>query len=108
MFGIWNGKETYTESIFICGSVENNSTGLCLGLGDESMNIFEYDDYQSVCPRCNGTGQIICPLCQQQNSNVEESCIYCKGNGKVECPKCGGNAFIRSYEDNISSIFLYY
>lgn len=70
------------------------------------MYVFEFDDHQTICPRCNGTGQIICQLCQE-HINTEAPCVYCKGNGKVECPKCGGKAFIRSYEGKISSIFFF-
>lgn len=51
----------------------------------------EYDE--DVCDKCNGTGDVDCPYCEDTDEN---ECDRCWGDGKIDCPDCNGNGYQKS------------
>jgi len=40
------------------------------------------------CLRCNGTGEIPCPLCKIEG--ISKKCLLCDGKNTFVCPRCNG------------------
>ncbi len=61
-----------------------------------------------VCPRCNGSMNVSCPLCggvgQVDNEHCYTTCPLCDGGGRRTCPTCGGTG--QAYEEVVDRQIL--
>lgn len=52
---------------------------------------------EQKCPRCDGTGTIPCPTCENgmNPDNRDNPCLNCNGTAEKSCPNCEGKGVIR-------------
>ena len=59
--------------------------------------------HHETCARCEGGGQIGCPVCHGVGEVTHEgdfedekkTCTSCKGTGKVRCHACAGSGTVK-------------
>lgn len=56
---------------------------------EEAMYHEELND-DEICPECEGTGVIDCPLEYGDDDTHPENCPACGGEGRCICPMCEG------------------